>query len=156
LFMKGISPLMASILLIAITLSVAMVAFNAFKGIASSQAGSASDLGESASDCAFKAIEITNVTINTTGSSQEILMILENKGNGPLTMATGFVADTDGNKCPFNVTNIVLEEGSIAAYRNTSGCGIFSSSCTDFNRAEISTKCGNAHDSYEAAPTCLA
>ena len=151
---KGVSPLIASVLLVTFTIALGSLILGFFTGTTNKLAEDTEKGRQETAECTYKSAKISDIFINTSGTFQTIRASVTNDGNGNLTLRSAAVYDTAGNKCPFNAGGNVLEPGDTKLYTNSTDCTIFSSQCTDFAYAEVTTTCGNAFDTFKTKPTC--
>ncbi|MBU5678708.1 MAG: archaellin/type IV pilin N-terminal domain-containing protein [Candidatus Aenigmatarchaeota archaeon] len=138
--MKGLSPLIASVLLIAFTVSVAMIIMTWFSSFARGTTENISATGETAVGCSSAGISIEHVYISGTNG----VIVVRNIGFVPLNV-TGMIVNTTGGACT-TASLTTVDVGETKAL-SLSGCqGIQGAGCTGFSRAIVSTNCAGIGD----------
>ena len=151
---KGVSPLIASVLLVVFTIAIGAMLLGFFSGTTERFSEDAESGREQVSECTYKSVKISDVFINTT--SQIVRATITNDGTGDSTLKVAAVYNINGERCYFDVADQVLSEGDIKLYSNTTDCNIFAPQCSDFAYAEVTTSCGNAFDTFRTNPSCSA
>ena len=139
--MKGISPLIASVLLIAFTVSISMIIMGWFSSFVRTSTSNISAATTEAIGCNSASVNIERVYISgTTGN-----IIVKNSGFVSLNVS-GIIVNTTGGTCSSG--SVTLSKGNITNLTMT-GCnptGMGGSSCPNFSRAMVSTSCGGVDD----------
>lgn len=135
--MKGVSPLVASVLLIAFTVAVSMIVMGWFSTFVRGTTANISGATEEALGCNVAGINIEHIYVS--GSTATI--VVKNTGFVDLTVS-GMLANTTGGSCSFQ--SITLPKGGVGSLQNTS-CNIISQ-CAHFDRAVVTTNCGGVSD----------
>lgn len=137
---KGVSPLIASVLLIAFTVSVAMIVMGWFSGFVRTTTENVSGVSQQAVGCSTAVVNLDKVYIdNTTNIAR---MIVRNEGGVSLTV-TGMIVNTTGGSCS-NTTGASISSGAIGTVVMDS-CPAMNSST--FSKAIITTSCSGITDS---------
>lgn len=152
--MKGISPLFASVLLVAMTITIGALISSFYRGSFSVISDEAESQRLETVECNYKEIEISDVSIDTSVSDQKIIITITNTGKGNITLVDANIYDKTGEKCTFDANGQVLETGESKVYQNTTGCAIFSPQCSDFSHVFVTTSCGNVYDTFRTKPDC--
>ena len=123
--MKSISPIIASILIIVITVAIAGIFYAFTSGIFNSITSSSNNLVNQQS-------QIISFTINNIYCSNNILYFdIYNKGNIPININNSEIIFTDnyGNTISINGSNIICNNGNIINIGSNSLCYIINNIC---------------------------
>lgn len=141
--MKGLSPLIASVLLIAFTVSVAMIIMTWFTSFARGTTENISATGETAVGCSSAGISIEHIYISGTNG----VIVVRNIGFVPLDV-TGMIVNTTGGACSTaSATTVGVGETKALSL---SGCQGIQSNCSGFSRAIVSTNCAGIGDEVKS------
>ncbi|MEM5868696.1 MAG: archaellin/type IV pilin N-terminal domain-containing protein [Candidatus Aenigmatarchaeota archaeon] len=140
--MKGLSPLIASVLLIAFTVSVAMIIMTWFSSFARGTTESIGATGETAVGCSSAGINIEHVYISGTNG----VIVVRNIGFVPLNV-TGMIVNTTGSTCTTaSPTTVDVGETKALSLTNCNPPGMGGVTCSAFSRAIVSTNCAGIGD----------
>jgi len=133
--MKGISPLIAAVLLIAFTVSVSMIIMGWFSTFTRTTTANISASTTEAIGCNAASINIEHIYLTATRGS----IVVKNTGFKDLSVS-GMIVNTTGGVCSFT--------GSVAkgAVTSLSGACTLFDSANDFSRAIVTTNCGGVDD----------
>ena len=153
--MKGISPLLASILLIAITVAIASLASGWFTSTIRASTTATTNRTNTALDCSGASIAIDNLFITgTTGFGSAARAIVRNNGQiDGLTILSAQLYNTTGANFTASSTPITgVNAGGIItlAIPQTN----FSSCPAAFSRLVVTTNCGGISDTFTGTPVC--
>ncbi|MBI4014678.1 MAG: hypothetical protein HY365_01855 [Candidatus Aenigmarchaeota archaeon] len=153
--MKGISPLLASILLIAITVAVASMASGWFTSTIRASTASTTNRTTTALDCSGASIAIDNLFITgTTGFGSAAKAIVRNNGQvDGLTILSAQLYNTTGaNFTASSMPITSVNAGTIITLSipqtNFSACP------ASFSRLVVTTNCGGISDTFTGTPVC--
>ncbi len=156
--MKGISPLIAGVLLIAITVTIAMIITAWATGITSSAQSGVTNKSAEMVGCSGALIDIETVYLITPAGSANATVIVKNSGlvnDLQIISAQIFLANgTNVSAQSLPVTN--FDRGNIVAlnFRNVA----LGSSCPgNFSRVSVESTCPGAADTFDAqyeSPKC--
>jgi len=123
--MKSISPIIASILIIVITVAIAGIFYAFTSGIFGSLSSSSNNLVNQQSQ--YKSFTINNVYC----SNSTIYFNIYNNGNVPININNSQIIFTDnnGNTISINGSNIICNNGNIITSGSNSLCYIINNSC---------------------------
>lgn len=139
---KGISPLIASVLLIAFTVSVAMIVMGWFSSFVRTTTTNVSGVTETAIGCSSGIIEIDHIYIqNQTGSAW---IVAKNSGQIALSVV-GSIINTTGGICNSSTSGTNIPAGSVGTL-TLAGCQGVNQS-TKFSSAILTTNCAGITDS---------
>ncbi len=103
--MKGISPLLAAVILVALTISIAFIASSSISTLTQRQVSTATQQGSASSNV----LEIS--AVECSGTNLEVL--LKNVGPEDMSGFRGILKDATGNYKPFSNTSATLSSGSL-------------------------------------------
>ena len=128
--MKGISPLIAAVLLIAFTVSIATIIIGWFTTFVRTTTGNVTESTEETLGCSVASISIEHVYLNGTAGNG----VVKSTGCKDFTKVSGMIVSSAGDICSTNP--ISLSNGSIGTLSNNS-CSFI---CTNFERAFVITE----------------
>jgi len=135
--MKGVSPLVAAVLLIAFTVAVSMIVMGWFSTFVRGTTANISGTTEEAIGCNVASISIEHVYISgTTGT-----IVVKNTGFKDFTTVKGIIVNTTGGTC--DLGSITLSKGAVDDISGT--CNAIAN-CNAFDRAIVTTECGGVSD----------
>lgn len=152
--MKGISPLLASVLLIAITVAIATLIMGWMSTVARTTQIKVENKTSQAVDCSSASISIDDVYI-TAGSAGSANIIVRNTGQvDGLTVQSAQIYNTTGANFSTISTPITsFNKGDIATLRFLN---ISVATCpTDFSKVIVTTSCGGVTDIFDTTPKCV-
>lgn len=141
---KGVSPLIAAVLLIVFTVAVAGIVVNWLSSYAQETAAAASGSSQSVIECAKVNLDISKayVTVNTTGDDS-ITAVIQNVGLSDAAIQGVTAFTTTGESCTLTGTTSIARGGT-EIWTNTSGCSIYDQAdCSDFDSVTLTTTCGS-------------
>lgn len=141
--MKGISPLVASVLLIAFTVSISTLIMGWFSTFARTTTSNVSSSAAEAIACNSAGVNIEHVYI-VNGSNPNVTTILVHNVGFYTINVTGMVINTTGGVCS-NSTPVSLAKGNYTTIQMI-GCNIFPGAKAQFSRAVVTTNCGGVDD----------
>lgn len=137
--MKGVSPLIAAVLLLAFTISISMIVMGWLSSFTRVTTENVTYSSTQAISCSSASISIERVYI--TGTSAVI--IVKNDGFSNLNV-TGMIVNSTGGTCSSSATYITA--GNLTSLALTECYGITASTCTGFSRAIVNTNCAGTQD----------
>ena len=150
--MKGVSPLVASVLLLAIVVSLSVIIGGWINTLSKDTTSTVSNrtseaISCSSSDLTVEALYITNGTSGTARAQ------VRNQGFQAITLTSAQLINRTGHN--HSTTNSLgsLAKGEIVQL-SFSGVGV--TSCpTDFSRLVVTTTCGGVSHTYTGTPNCV-
>lgn len=133
--MKGVSPLIASVLLIAFTVAVATLIMGWFTTFTRTTTTNVSAQAEDVVGCSSASIQIRHV--------YDGIVLVENTGFKDFTTVVAAIINNTGGIC--NSTATSLARGEIKAISVSGDCGTDLDDTT-FDRAIVTTECGGVSD----------
>jgi len=155
---KGISPLLAAVLLIAVTVAIATLVMGWLTTITRTTQVTVSNRTAEATDCSSASVVIDEVYLDI-GFNGTVRAIVRNAGladNMQLTSAqvynrTG--SNFSGSSMPitnFNRGNVT----TITFTANTATDTTIATVCSDFSRVLVTTNCGGVSAEFDRTPRC--
>ncbi len=138
--MKGISPLIAAVLLIAFTVSIATIILGWFSSFTKGTTANISSQTQTAIGCS--AADITIDHIYCSGTTCRVLV--SNTGSKDLTSVNAMIVTTDGTACSTTSSNNLTKGSTKSIEVNVTDCGTINS--TTFSRAIVTTECPGVSD----------
>lgn len=149
---KGISPLLASVLLIAVTVAIATLVMGWVSTITRTSQVTVSNRTTEAVNCASAAVVIDDVYISTGARTASV--IVRNSGQTDdlqLTFAPLFNSTGNSVSPSESLPVTDFDRGEIQTFTYTS-TGI--STCANFSRAIVATNCGGVSATFDRTPKC--
>ncbi len=145
---KGISPLIASVLLVVFTVAIAALIVGWLSTYTRETTSVVSISGKNVIDCMKVTLDIDTVylTVNSTGSDT-IRAVVTNKGQVAINIVSAIAYSSEGTSCALSSqAGSSMSVGSIAMWSNASGCDLYAdnSTCSDFNMIQVITDCGTS------------
>lgn len=153
--MKGVSPLIAAVLLIAFTVAIATLIMGWFSSFTRSTTTSVTNATTLAVNCADARVSILDVYLQTGGAAgaQVANVIVENTGGSSVGLVSLQVINTTGNVFGTGFTAVgALNESQILTFTMTGAS--FASCPGSFSKAVLTTNCGGIGDVFTNTPKC--
>ena len=153
--MKGISPLIAAVLLIAFTVAIATLIMGWFSTLTRTTTATVTNSTTQAVNCADARVSVRDVYIQTGGAAgtQVANVIVENTGGSSVGLVSLQLFNTTGNVFGAGFTAIgALNESQIVTYTITGAT--FASCPGSFSKAVLTTNCGGIGDVFTNTPKC--
>ena len=141
---KGISPLIATVLLIAFTVAIATIIMGWLQGTTLDTTGTVSTKTETMVGCSDASIRIEHVYVDN--STQNVSIVVLNTGYKNFTTVTGVLYATNGSYCTGSLDSLTVGATS-SVLLNNSDCPDLNSS--SFSKAIVNTECGGISDKQE-------
>ncbi|NOQ55371.1 MAG: hypothetical protein GQ477_01050 [Nanohaloarchaea archaeon] len=135
---KGLSPLIATVLLVVFTIGIATIIISWMNIYTKDATLDANQDTQTMLDCTNTNIDIDKVYILSENS---VKVIARNTGHKPLILKEAFVWDTNGTRCILNITDSTLDESESIELTNDSCQITFTAGCPEFDMATVSTTC---------------
>ncbi len=152
--MKGISPLIASVMLIAITVAAAALIMGWFNGLTKSTTDTVSNRTTAAVTCSSAQITIEDVYVTAgTPINGSARVIIKNAGFDDLFVNSLQLYNKTGDNFSTDFAPSTLTSGNI---RTVSLSNVSAASCPgDFSKVIVSTSCGGVSATFDGAPKCV-
>ncbi|MEM7819392.1 MAG: archaellin/type IV pilin N-terminal domain-containing protein [Candidatus Aenigmatarchaeota archaeon] len=147
--MKGISPLIAAVLLIAFTVTAAVLIITWGTSFTTSTTSGVGNKSTEIVECSGAAIEIDSVYINNNTGIANV--IVKNTGVREITISSAMLTNKTGGNFQ-NTTTFTLNRGAIGTIQVTGvqvGPG-----CSDYSKTTILTYCPGISAIHTTTPTC--
>lgn len=136
---KGLSPLIAAVLLIVFTIGIATIIMSWINAYTKDTTYQASQNTQDVIDCASTNVDIDSVYILSANS---VKVIARNSGLKPMLIKEAYMWDTNGTRCILNGTTSLIDK-SISFELINASCSIsFTSGCLEFDKVTVSNTCG--------------
>lgn len=150
--MKGISPLLASVLLIAVTVAIATLVMGWVSTVTRTTQTTVSNRTAAAVDCASAAVVIDDVYI-ATGALNATVIVRNSGQTNDLELSSAPLYNASGNSANPSQTLPVrdFDKGQIQVLTyGSTGIG----SCAAFSKAIVSTNCAGVSATFDRTPKC--
>ncbi len=150
---KGISPLIAVVIIVAIAIALGGLATGWFKTLFKDITGNVDATQGEANACSNSWIKISKVIINSTSGNVKVWV--DNIGLNEVTLKQATLVINNGTSCSIGISNSTLPVGEIKRLNAT--CDIFTATCSNFNDIKVTTTCPGVSDEYnryDSDPTC--
>ncbi|MDI6720998.1 MAG: hypothetical protein QMD85_01315 [Candidatus Aenigmarchaeota archaeon] len=150
--MKGISPLVASVLLLAIVVSIAVVVGSWVSGMAKDTTATVGNRTAESVSCSASDIVVTSLYI-TAGASGSARAQVQNRGFQAITLTSAQLINRTGHNFSTSTTLPILTRGQVAqlSFSSTS----VPTCPTDFSRVVLTSNCGGISHSFTGTPDCV-
>ena len=148
---KGISPLIAAVLLIAFTVAIATLVMGWFSTLTRSTTATVSNKTTDAVACSNAGIGIDDVYIRLNATESDARVIVKNTGFTSITVTSLQVYNTTGHNFSTGFGTGTLAAGAVAVY-NISLARI--PTCATFSKAVVTSNCGGVADTFESTAKC--
>ena len=151
--MKGISPLIAAVLLIAFTVAIATMVMGWFSTLTRETTATVSNKTTEAVSCSNAQISIEEVYVTAgslaTGSAR---VVVKNTGFTTLGISGLQVYNTTGHNFSTGFSTVSsFPSGSIQSFSLTN---VSVPSCAAFSKALVTSNCGGIADTFDGTPKC--
>ena len=155
--MKGVSPLIAAVLLVAFTVAIATLIMGWFSTFTRTTTSTVSNKTSTAIGCSNAQISIEDVYVKnaTLINETRVTVIVKNTGYATIGLNSLQVYNTTGqNFSQGFVAATSIAPGSIVTYNVTNVSMI---TCpTTFSKAIVTSTCGGISDAFDSLPKCAA
>lgn len=151
---KGVSPLVASVLLISFAVTIGILVMGWLSGLTKTTTNTVSTSTGTAVGCSSASISIDDVYIVGNGTNSNVTVIIKNTGykDGMHIISAVLLTNTGANFStsipPMPLTE--FDKGDLVNIRfeNTSV------SCSTFSKIIVTTNCGGISDTFSGSPKC--
>jgi len=149
---KGISPLIAAVLLIAFTVAIATLVMGWFSQLTRTTTTTVSNKTTEAVACSNAQVSIEDVYMRLNATEGDARILVKNSGFSTLGITSLQVYNTTGANFStgFGAASS-LAPGSIVTYNLTN---VSIPTCATFSKVIVTTNCGGVTDVFESAPKC--
>ena len=151
--MKGISPLIAAVLLIAFTVAIATLIMGWFSTLTRTTTSAVSNKTTEAVACSNAQISISDVYITAgTVATGNARVVVKNTGYTTLAINSVQVYNTTGQNHSTGFASVNMGPGQTQTISLTN---VSVATCpTVFSKAIVTTNCGGIDDTFDGAPKC--
>jgi flagellin-like protein len=152
-YTKGISPLVASVLLIVIVVTIAALLISWITTFTKGAQQTVTNRTDVVLDCSGAAISIQDVYM-TNGSAGTIRVLVKNDGlvRGLSIISGQAINRTGGN---FTATGVPITNFDIGDVENVVFANVSMATCDAFSQVIVTTNCGGIYDTYTRSPKCV-
>lgn len=151
--MKGISPLLATMLLISITIFVATILMNWSSLFVTTTAGNSENKSEEVINCFNGGINIDDVYL-TTGSSGTARAIITNTGTlDHMRVSKAVLLTNLGNN--YTITNTGITDFNRGDVATITFSGINVPACANFSKVIVTSSCGATYSFQKLPKGCI-
>jgi hypothetical protein len=152
--MKGISAMLASVLLIAFTLAMAVLVLNFFTGTIQDTTKTVSNKTSATVECASAAIDIQDVYVTGSAYGQTVRVVVKNSGLADnLVVQDAQILNRSGNNFSTAPPTNAFNKGHLLTLTFS---GVSMTACpTGFSKVIIATSCAGVSDTFDGTPKCL-
>jgi flagellin-like protein len=148
--MKGVSALLASVLLIAFTVAIAVIVMNFYSSTIKSSTETIGNKTATATECSSASINVEDVYVSAAAKTASV--IVKNTGFTNVVLESAQIMNTTGSNFTTSNVPFVFTKGSIATlmFLNAS----LSPCPASFSKVYVTTNCGGVADTFEGTPRC--
>jgi flagellin-like protein len=153
--MKGISPLIASVMLIAFVMAIGILVMGWMSTLTRTTTATVTNSTDTAIGCSSASINIDEVYVTTGSTNGTVRAIVKNTGykdgmqvsNAVLLTNTGMNYSVSNPTLPYSNFN----KGDIVTLQFSN---VSIASCTSFSKVIVTTNCGGISDTFSGTPKC--
>lgn len=154
--MKGISPLIAAVLLIAFTVAIATLVAGWFSTLTRTTTSTVTNTTRLAVDCSQASINIREVFVKASSGSAIVRALVENNGYmDDMNITSAFAYNNTGHATAgagIPITDFDRGENIVINFTSMT----IATCPTNFDRVVVTTDCGGVSDTFTATPRCEA
>lgn len=140
---KGISPLIAAVLLIVFTVAVGSLIMNWMTSYTKSTTENAGTGTQNTVDCAKQIVDVSDIKVN----SDNVTILVQNLGSKDTNVTSVVAYDDAGDSCTISSTATVLSAGELHIF-GPKNCSSDNLDTTSFT-ARVTTTCGGVYDEQD-------
>lgn len=149
---KGVSPLIATVLLIAIVITIALVILGWLSTLTKTTTSTVTNKTSESVNCASASISIEDVFVIGTGSTASANVIVKNTGFTNGLNISGTLLNSSGYNFSATQQTSLLNKGNVFTLNFPS---ISVATCPNsFSRVIVTTDCGGVLESFTGTPKC--
>ena len=150
--MKGVSPLVASVLLIVMVVSIAALLISWITTFTKTAQQSVTNKTDVTLDCSGAVVSIQDVYL-TNGSAATIRVLVKNDG---LTSGLSIISAQAFNRTGsnFSASNIPIRNFDIGDLETVVFENVSMPTCSAFSQVVVTSSCGGIVDVYTRSPKC--
>ncbi len=151
--MRGISPLIAAVMLMAFTVAIATLIMGWYSSTARSTTSSITNHTTTAVGCADARLSIKEVFVESSNNAT-VTVVIQNTGFGPIDIQDVQVFNKTGHNTSTGFTSVPnFAKGQIANIR------LYNASIgtcpSDFSKVVATSNCGGVTDTFDRTPKCI-
>lgn len=150
--MKGVSPLLATVLLIVIVVSISALLVSWITSFTKSSEQTVTNRTSGTLDCSGASLTIQDVYV-TNGSAGTIRALVKNDGlvRG-LAIISGQAINNTGSN--FTATNVPISSFGVGDLETVVFANVSMATCSAFSQVIITSNCGGIYDVFARSPRC--
>ncbi|MBW6462351.1 MAG: hypothetical protein K0B07_04865 [DPANN group archaeon] len=145
---KGISPLIAVVLLIVFTVAISTIIISWMNDYTKKITSDASENTAVVVSCAKQVINIPTSIGIQTNSSGYVTVLVENIGQAETTIKQILAIDNASNMCSINITNATIAIGDIGVFGPMDCSSTFGTITPTLTTVRATTTCGGIADEW--------
>jgi len=151
--MKGLSPLVATVLLIVMVVAISAIIISSTTSLTKSATGEVENRTQASTGCAGASIKIDDVFI-TNGTAGSARVHVRNDGlKDDLAIVSGQLYNSTGHN--FTASDLPLSNFDRGNIVTVTFSNISVTTCANFSHVTITTDCSGAYDTFSKTPKCL-
>ena len=147
---KGISPLIAVVLLIVFTVAISTIIIGWMNDYTKKTTSDASENTDVVVSCAKQVINIPD-SIGINIKNENITILVENIGQAETTIQQILTIDNDSNICSINFTDGTIAVGDIGQFGPTDCSAKFGAGTPTLTTVRATTTCGGVSDEWSSS-----
>ncbi len=154
--MKGVSPLIAAVMLIVVSMTIATIIYGSLSTTIRSSTAITSNTSAKTVECTSASVSIQDVFISGSSSSSTVRAIVKNSGyTDDLVVQDGQVFNKTGSNFSTPDTPVTnFDRGNIVTL-TFSNVSFSSASCPNaFSKVIVTTNCGGISNVFDGTPKC--
>src|SRR3989338_6986080 len=148
---KGVSPLIAAVLLIAFTVAIATLVMGWFSTLTRTTTTTVTNKTTESIACSSAQLSIDDVYIRLNATESDVHVIVKNPGFTPLGITSLQAYNTTGSNFSTGFSAGTMTKGSIVSYNITLAS---IPTCATFSKVIVTSNCGGIADTFEGTPKC--
>lgn len=148
---KGISPLIAVVLLIVFTVAISTIIIGWMNDYTKKTTSDASKNTDVVVACAKQVINIPDSIGIQTNSSGYVTVLVENIGQAETTINQILAVDNESNMCSIDIMNATIDIGDIGIFGPTDCSGTFVAGTPTLTTVRATTTCGGVSDEWTSS-----
>jgi flagellin-like protein len=150
--MKGISPLIAAVMLMAFTVAIATLIMGWYSSTARSTTSSITNHTTAAVGCADARLSIQEVFIKANESAY-VTVVIQNTGFGPINIEDVQIFNRTGHNTSTGFEKVLnFQKGQIANIKIENAS--ITNCPADFSKVVATSNCGGVTDTFDKTPKC--
>jgi flagellin-like protein len=150
--MKGVSPLIATVLLVVIVVIMASLITNFTTDIVRTSGDTVKNRTGSTVDCSGASIAINDVFLSNGTAGSAKVSVINNGLKDGMVIVSGVLYNNTGSG--FSASNVPVSNFDVGEVASLNFANLSVPLCGNFSYVVVTTNCGGVTDSYSKAPKC--